>query len=317
MAHTLYGRDLLKMNDLNQQEVADLMTAGMTLKGRLRRGVPHELLAGQMLAMMFFKPSTRTRSAFEVGMTQLGGHAMFLNANDMQLTRGETIADTARVLERYVNVIMARVYQHGTLSEMADATHIPVINGLCDMHHPTQTLADLLTIKEQFGGTRGVRMAYVGDGNNMLHSLLHAAPLAGMHIAAATPAQYAPDPQIVAEARTLAEQSESEVLITTDPFEAVANADVIYTDVWVSMGQSDAEARIATLQPYQVNERLLGAARPTTKFMHCLPMHRGEEVTAAVADGAQSVVFDQAENRLHAHKAVLAMVCSPEAESLL
>jgi ornithine carbamoyltransferase len=305
------------MNDLNQQEVADLMTAGMTLKGRLRRGVPHELLAGQMLAMMFFKPSTRTRSAFEVGMTQLGGHAMFLNANDMQLTRGETIADTARVLERYVNVIMARVYQHGTLSEMADATHIPVINGLCDMHHPTQTLADLLTIKEQFGGTRGVRMAYVGDGNNMLHSLLHAAPLAGMHIAAATPAQYAPDPQIVAEARTLAEQSESEVLITTDPFEAVANADVIYTDVWVSMGQSDAEARIATLQPYQVNERLLGAARPTTKFMHCLPMHRGEEVTAAVADGAQSVVFDQAENRLHAHKAVLAMVCSPEAESLL
>jgi ornithine carbamoyltransferase len=317
VAHTLYGRDLLKMNDLNQQEVADLMTAGMTLKGRLRRGVPHELLAGQMLAMMFFKPSTRTRSAFEVGMTQLGGHAMFLNANDMQLTRGETIADTARVLERYVNVIMARVYQHGTLSEMADATHIPVINGLCDMHHPTQTLADLLTIKEQFGGTRGVRMAYVGDGNNMLHSLLHAAPLAGMHIAAATPAQYAPDPQIVAEARTLAEQSESEVLITTDPFEAVANADVIYTDVWVSMGQSDAEARIATLQPYQVNERLLGAARPTTKFMHCLPMHRGEEVTAAVADGAQSVVFDQAENRLHAHKAVLAMVCSPEAESLL
>lgn len=317
MAHSLFGRDLLKMNDLNQQEVADLLSVGLTLKGRLRRGVPHEFLAGQVLAMMFFKPSTRTRSAFEVGMTQLGGHAMYLNSNDMQLTRGETIADTARVLERYVNVIMARVYHHTTLTEMADATRLPVINGLCDMHHPTQTLADLLTIKEQFGGTRGVRMAYVGDGNNMLHSLLHAAPLAGIHIAAATPAQYAPDAQIVAEARALAEQSESEVLITTDPFEAVANADVIYTDVWVSMGQSDAAERVAALQGFQVNERLMGAARPSTKFMHCLPMHRGEEVTATVADGAQSIVFDQAENRLHAHKAVLTLLCGPEAESLL
>jgi ornithine carbamoyltransferase len=317
MAHSLYGRDLLKMNDLTQSEVADLLTAGLTLKGRLRRGVPHPLLAGQVLAMMFFKPSTRTRSAFEVGMVQLGGHAMFLNANDMQLTRGESIADTARVLERYVHLIMARVFSHTTLTDMANATHTPVINGLCDMHHPTQTLADLMTIKEQFGGTRGVRVAYVGDGNNMLHSLLHAAPLAGIHIAAATPAQYAPDAQIVAEARALATQSETDVLITTDPYEAVAQADVVYTDVWVSMGQSDAAERVAALQGYQVNDYLMSAARPTTKFMHCLPMHRGEEVTAAVADGAQSIVFDQAENRLHAHKAVLSMVGSREAADLL
>jgi ornithine carbamoyltransferase len=317
MTHSLYGRDVLKMNDVNQAEVADLITAGLTLKGRLRRGVPHQLLHGKNLAMMFFKPSTRTRSAFEIGMQQLGGHAMFLSANDMQLTRGETYADTARVLERYVDVIMARVFDHGTLVEMADAARVPVINGLCDMHHPTQTLADLITVKEVFGGTRGVRIAYVGDGNNMVHSLLHAAPLAGMHIAVATPAHYAPDAHIVAEARAIAQQSESDVLLTTDPYEAVAQADVVYTDVWVSMGQSDAAERVAALQGYQVNEKLMSAARPTTKFMHCLPMHRGEEVTAAVADGPSSVVFDQAENRLHAHKAILALLCSIEGQSLL
>jgi ornithine carbamoyltransferase len=305
------------MNDLSQSEVADLITAGLTLKGRLRRGVPHQLLQGKNLAMLFLKPSTRTRSAFEIGMQQLGGHAMFLSSNDMQLTRGETYADTGRVLERYVDAIMARVFAHETLTEMADAAAIPVINGLCDMHHPTQTLADLITVKEVFGGTRGVRMAYVGDGNNMVHSLLHAAPLAGMHIAVATPSHYAPDPQIVAEAKAIGEQTESEVLLTTDPYEAVANADVIYTDVWVSMGQADAPERVKALQGYQVNEKLLSAARPSTKFMHCLPMHRGEEVTAAVADGAQSVVFDQAENRLHAHKAVLALLCSREGASLL
>lgn len=242
---------------------------------------------------------------------------MFLSANDMQLTRGETYADTGRVLERYVDAIMARVFAHETLVELADAASIPVINGLCDMHHPTQTLADLITVKEVFGGTRGVRMAYVGDGNNMVHSLLHAAPLAGMHIAVATPAHYAPDAGVVAEAKAIGEQTESEVLLTTDPFEAVANADVIYTDVWVSMGQSDAPERVRALQGYQVNEKLLAAARSGAKFMHCLPMHRGEEVTAGVADGPQSVVFDQAENRLHAHKAVLAMLCSPDGGSLL
>ncbi|NBU64815.1 MAG: ornithine carbamoyltransferase [Chloroflexia bacterium] len=315
--HSLYGRDLLKMNDLTSAEVADIVTVGLTLKGRLRRGVPHALLAGKILAMMFFKPSTRTRSAFEVGMTQLGGHAMFLSSNDMQLSRGETIADTARVLERYVHVMMARVFAHSVLTEMAEAARIPVINGLCDMHHPTQTLADLLTIKEHCGGTRGVRFAYVGDGNNMVHSLLHAAPLAGMDIAVATPAHYAPDAMIVKEARALAAQNETDVLITADPYEAVANADIIYTDVWVSMGQTDVPERVHALEPYQVTAKLMSAARPGVKFMHCLPMHRGEEVTAEVADGASSIVFDQAENRLHAHKAVLTMLCSSEAESLL
>lgn len=317
MAHSLYGRDLLKMNDVTQQELADLLTIGLTLKGRLRRGVPHALLTGKTLAMMFFKPSTRTRGAFEVGMTQLGGHAMFLSSNDMQLSRGETIADTARVLERYVDVIMARVFAHSVLTEMADASRVPIINGLCDMHHPTQTIADLITVKEYFGGTRGVKMAYVGDGNNMVHSLLHAAPLAGMNIAVATPSHYAPDRLIVAEARALAEQNETELVITDDPYEAVANADVIYTDVWVSMGQTDVPERIHALEPYQVTDKLMSAARPNAKFMHCLPMHRGEEVTESVADGPQSIVFDQAENRLHAHKAVLAMLCSPEVEGML
>lgn len=315
--HSLYGRDLLKMNDLTSSEVADLVSVGLTLKGRLRRGVPHALLAGKMLAMMFFKPSTRTRGAFEIGMTQLGGHAMFLSTDDMQLSRGESIADTARVLERYVDVIMARVFAHSVLTEMADASRVPVINGLCDMHHPTQTLADLITIKEYFGGTRDVRFAYVGDGNNMVHSLLHAAPLSGMHIAVATPPHYAPDAGVVAEARAIAQQNETDVLITSDPYEAVANADIIYTDVWVSMGQTDVPERVHALEPYQVTSKLMSAARPAARFMHCLPMHRGEEVTASVADGPQSIVFDQAENRLHAHKSVLTLLCSPEAESLL
>ena len=311
MTHSLYGRDVLKMNDVNQAEVADLITAGLTLKGRLRRGVPHQLLHGKNLAMMFFKPSTRTRSAFEIGMQQLGGHAMFLSANDMQLTRGETYADTARVLERYVDVIMARVFDHGTLVEMADAARVPVINGLCDMHHPTQTLADLITVKELFGGTRGVRIAYVGDGNNMVHSLLHAAPLAGMHIAVATPAHYAPDPRVVAEARTIAEQSESEVLLTTDPYEAVAQADVVYTDVWVSMGkEEETKERIRVMSPYVVTGKLFAAAKKDALFMHCLPAHAGEEVMQDVLDNPRSIIFDQAENRLHMQKAILATLAA-------
>ena len=317
MPHSLYGRDLLSLNDLSSDEIGDLIAAAIELKAQHKRGEQHQLLAGKSLAMLFFKHSTRTRTAFEVGMYQLGGQAIFLSTNDMQLTRGETISDTAQVLSRYCHAIMARVYRHTDLVELARAASVPVINGLSDLEHPVQALADALTIKEQFGGTAGMRLAYLGDGNNMAHALLHLAPRIGMHIAVATPTAYAPDETVVAQARQAAEQTETEVIITDDPSEAVHNADVLYTDVWVSMGHTDSAERIAALRAYAVTEHLLAAARPHAIFMHCLPMHRGEEVAASVADGQRSVVFDQAENRLHTQKAVLALLCSSQAAELV
>ncbi len=317
MPHPLYGQDLLSIQDLSPSHVADLLQAAIELKARLKRGEPHQLLAGKSLAMLFFKHSTRTRTSFEVGMYQLGGQAVFLSANDIQLSRGETLGDTARVLSRYFHAIMARVYAHSQLLELADGADIPVINGLSDLTHPVQALADAMTIKERFGGTAGVRLAYFGDGNNMANALLHIAPRVGLHIAVATPPQYAPDPTVVAEARAVAEQAETEVVLTNDPYEAARNADVLYTDVWVSMGQADSQERVAALRPYAVTEELMETADKRAVFLHCLPMHRGEEVSATVADGARSFVFDQAENRLHIHKAILALLCSPEAEQLL
>ena len=316
MPHALFGQDLLSLDGMSSNDIADLLSAAATLKAMLRRSEPHVLLAGKSLAMLFLKHSTRTRASFEVGMFQLGGQAVFLSANDIQLSRGETLGDTARVLSRYVHAIMARVFDHSQLEELADGASVPVINGLSDLSHPVQALADALTIKEHFGGTSGVRLAYFGDGNNMTHALLDLAPRAGMHISVATPPGYEPDPQVVARARAAAEQAETEVLITHDPDEAAATADVLYTDVWVSMGQSDTAARMAAMRPYAITEKLMEAARPGAIFLHCLPMHRGEEVAMAVADGPRSFVFDQAENRLHVHKAILALLCSPEGESL-
>lgn len=317
MPHSLYGRDLLTLETLSSNEIGDLVVAAATLKQMLRRGEPHALLAGQSLAMIFLKHSTRTRSAFEVGMYQLGGQALFLSADDVQLARGETLGDTARVLSRYVHAIMARVFAHSQIEELAEGASVPVINGLSDLSHPVQALADALTIKERFGGTAGVRLAYFGDGNNMTNALLDLAPRIGMHLAIATPPGYEPDPQVVANARAVAEQAETEIVLTNDPYEAAADADALYTDVWVSMGQRDTIERIAAMRPFAVTEKLMDAAKPSAVFLHCLPMHRGEEVAAAVADGPQSVVFDQAENRLHTHKAILALLCSPEGDKLV
>lgn len=317
MPHPLYGRDLLTLETLSTSEVADLILAAGALKAKLARGEPHALLAGKSLAMLFLKHSTRTRTSFEVGMYQLGGQAIFLSADAIQLSRGETLADTARVLSRYVHAIMARVFAHSQIEELAEGASVPVINGLSDLSHPVQALADALTIKERFGGTAGVRLAYFGDGNNMTNALLDLAPRIGMHIAVAIPPGYEPDSTVVARARSLAQQSETDVLITHDPFEAASNADVLYTDVWVSMGQHDTAERVQAMRPYAITERLMAAAKPESIFLHCLPMHRGEEVEATVADGPRSFVFDQAENRLHVHKAILALLCAPNGEQLL
>jgi ornithine carbamoyltransferase len=259
--------------------------------------------------MIFQKPSTRTRVAFEVGMYQLGGYPLYLSSNDMQLRRGETIADTARVLSRFVDGIMARVFDHLDVVDLAKYSNVPVINGLSDEEHPSQVLADCLTIWEKFGTLKGLKLTYVGDGNNVAHSLMLAAGLVGMNIAVATPEGYEPKSYYVEKAKTLASKHGSSVEVLRDPLQAVKDADVVYTDVWASMGQeSEHEERVKLFIPYQVNPKLMEHAKADAVFMHCLPAHRGEEVVDEVADSSQSAIFDEAENRLHAHKAILAML---------
>jgi ornithine carbamoyltransferase len=303
----LRGRSLVADTDLTREEFQGLLETARDLKLKLRRGEPHAYLAGKTLAMIFQKPSTRTRVAFEVGMAQLGGHALYLGPSDLQLNRGETIEDTARVIGRYADAIMARVFAHGDVAALAAHAGVPVYNGLSDCYHPTQALADLLTITEKLGGLAGCTLAYIGAGNNMLHSLLLAGAITGMHVRAATPIGYAPSAEIVATAKGLARPSGGSVTVGDDPEAAAREADVIYTDVITSMGEDDTDDRRAALRPYQITGALMALARPTAIFMHCLPMHRGEEATAEVADGPQSVIFDQAENRLHVHKALLAL----------
>jgi ornithine carbamoyltransferase len=304
---SLRGRSIVADTDLSREEIAELIETARELKLKLRRGEPHAYLAGRSLAMIFQKPSTRTRVAFEVGMTQLGGHALYLSPNDLQLSRGETIADTARVLARYCDAIMARVFAHDDVATLAEHAGVPVYNGLSDLYHPTQALADLLTLTERLGPLPGRTLAYVGAGNNMLHSLLLAGATVGLNVRAATPAAYGPAPEIVAAARGMALRSGAEITTGDDPRAAVRGADAVYTDVTVSMGDQDGPERRAALRPYQVDAALMAHAGPGPVFMHCLPMHRGEEATADVADGPQSVIFDQAENRLHMHKAILVL----------
>jgi len=260
-------------------------------------------LAGKMLAMIFEKSSTRTRVSFDVGMRQLGGETIVLSAADMQLGRGETVADTARVLSRYVDAIMIRCGPHSTLTELAEHATVPVINGLTDDSHPCQVMADILTFEEHVGPIKGRRIAYAGDGNNMVSSLIHAAGRFGFELDIACPETLRPD----ARALDWAAANGAQVRVTHDPAEAVAGADCVVTDTWLSMNDSDAtrEGRHNQLAPYQVDEALMAAAKPDAVFMHCLPAHRGEEVTAAVMDGPQSIVFDEAENRLHAQKSIL------------
>lgn len=260
-----------------------------------------DALTGKTLAMIFEKPSTRTRVSFEAAMNRLGGQAMFLSPSDMQLGRGETIEDTAQVLSRFVEAIMARVFSHTTVEKLATGS-VPIINGLSDLLHPCQALADALTLRERFGEERGVELAYLGDGNNVCHSLINAAARLGIRLRVGTPAGYEPAPTIIAAAR----EAGADITLTTDPKEAVAGAQAIYTDVWTSMGdEAEAAERTRAFEPFRVDGSLMALASPEAVFLHCLPAHRGEEVTAEVLDGPQSVVFDQAENRMHTEQALL------------
>jgi len=305
----LHGKDLLSLHHLTPEEVMEILKVAGELKEQQKKGIPHPILQGKTLGMIFTKSSTRTRVSFEVGMYQLGGNALFLSSNDIQLGRGETIADTARVLSRYLDGIMIRTFAHSDVEELAEHADIPVINGLTDLLHPCQVLADLQTILEHKGRLKGLKLAYVGDGNNMAHSLMFGSAKVGMDIAVASPQGYQPNPEIVKLAREDAEETGSKVEVLEDPGEAVAGADIVVTDVWASMGQEAEQAqRVKDFAGYQVNSKLVSLAKPDYLFLHCLPAHRGEEVAAVVIDGPHSVIFDEAENRLHAQKAVLALL---------
>jgi len=301
-------KHFLSLKDYNRKDLEEIFELTRKLKER-PRDYAHAM-DGKTLAMIFQKPSTRTRVSFEAGVAQMGGHALYLGASDIQLNRGETIADTAKVLSRYVDAIMARVFAHKDLLAMAKEGSVPVINGLSDLLHPVQALADYYTLLEKRGSLEGLKMAYVGDGNNMCHALLMGAVTLGASIEIATPAGYEPNAAILKSAVREAQAAGiPEPVVTTDPKAAVAGADCVYTDVWTSMGQeAENEARRAAFQGFQVTARMMKAAGRKSVFMHCLPAHRGEEVAAEVIDGPQSVVFDQAENRLHVQKALLLLL---------
>lgn len=309
MAVNLKGRSIDSLFHLTREEIEQILETSKLLKFQLLRGEEHPLLKGKTLAMIFEKPSTRTRVSFEVGMWQLGGYALYLNASDLQLGRGETVADTAQVLSRYVNGIMARVFAHQTILDLVKYSKVPVINGLSDFTHPCQGLADLFTIYEKKGRLSGLKLAYVGDANNVAHSLLYGCSKVGMDITLGCPKGYKPNPGVVSEAREEGNRSGCKVKVTNDPKEAVKEADIVYTDVWASMGkEKEHEKRVKILKPYQVNANLVKETKEDYLFMHCLPAHRGEEVTDEVADSKNSVIFDQAENRLHTQKALLALI---------
>ena len=292
--------------DVTFEDLDYLLNIAEDMKKKTKAGIKHHYLDGKTLAMIFTKSSTRTRVSFEVGMYQLGGSALFLSNNDIQIGRGETIHDTAKVLSGMVDGIMIRTFAHQDIVDLAKYGSIPVINGLSDDQHPTQALADLLTIKEHKGGLKGLKLAYVGDGNNVTASLLQACAKAGMDISCASPKGYTAGQKYVDQALKDAAVTGSKILMTEDPYEACDGADVIYADTWTSMGQEEEKAkRVEIFKDYQVNSKLMGVAHKDAIFMHCLPAYRGYEVTEDVIDGPQSVVFDEAENRLHAHKAIL------------
>ena len=292
--------------DVSFEDLDFLLDTASDLKAKTKAGIPHRILEGKSLAMIFTKSSTRTRVSFEVGMYQLGGQALFLSNNDIQIGRGETIHDTANVLSGMVDAIMIRTFKHSDVEDLAKYGSIPVINGLTDDQHPTQALADLLTVKENFGTLKGLKLAYVGDGNNVANSLLQACAKAGMDISVGSPKDYTCPDKYVEQAKKDAAVTGSKIVMTTDPFEACENADVIYTDTWTSMGQEDEKAkRVEIFKDYQVNSKLMGVAHKDAIFLHCLPAYRGYEVTEDIIDGPKSRVFQEAENRLHAHKAIL------------
>ena len=306
---SLKGRDFLTLKDFTRQEIEEMVNLGIDLKAKQKAGIPTPILEGKTLGMIFQKSSTRTRVSFEVGMYQLGGSALFLSTNDLQIGRGEPIKDTARVLSRYLDGIMIRTYSHADVEELAEYADIPVINGLTDDYHPTQIIADLITIQEHKGKLEGIKFAYVGDGNNMTHSLMIGCAKVGMDVTVACPDGYMPNPEIVALAQGYAAESGGSVTVVHDPKEAVKGVDVVYTDTWASMGQeAEKEIRKKAFVGYQVDDAMMALAKPDAIFMHCLPAYRGMEVTDEVMESAQSVVFDEAENRLHAHKAIMASV---------
>ncbi len=303
------GRDFLSIRDLNTEELQHLLQHAADLKARARAGDRPALLQGKVLALVFEKPSLRTRMTFETGMFQLGGHAVYLGPEDIQMGSRESPADVARNLERWVDGIAARVFAQTTVETLAEHAQIPVINGLSDWEHPCQALAALLTIQERFGRIAGIRMAWVGDSNNTIRSLVYAGTTLGMAIVVATPEEYGLDAGTLRQGRALADAAHGQLAVTDDPVAAVREADIIYTDVWTSMGQeATADVRRRVFHPYQVNAALLARASKHAVVTHCLPAHRGEEITDDVLDGPRSIAFDEAENRLHTQKALLAEV---------
>lgn len=305
----LKGKDMLSIHDLFVDEVQEILALAKELKAKQKAGVPHKILKGKTLGMIFEKSSTRTRVSFETGMYQLGGQALFLSNRDLQLGRGEPIRDTARVLSRYLDGIMIRTFGHDRVEELAKWADIPVINALTDLLHPCQVLTDLLTIEEYKGkNLKGLKMAYVGDGNNMTNSFLYGCAKVGMTFVAATPEDYRPDATVFKNALEDAKETGASLSLVTDPHEAVKDADIVVTDTWASMGQeAEHEARKKIFAPYQVNKELLEGADKRVIVMHCLPAYRGEEITEEVLEANADVIFDEAENRLHTQKAIMAL----------
>jgi len=302
-------KDLVSVSDLSKDEMLRLFKLARDLKEKVKRGKEHHILKGKVLAMIFEKPSLRTRVTFETGIYQLGGYGIYLAPTDIKLGKRESVPDVARNLSRWVNGIMARTFAHKTVTDLAENASVPVINGLSDLEHPCQILSDFLTIQEHKGNFKGLKLAFIGDGNNVAHSLMLASAILGTNFALGCPGEYEANPEIINRAKNLANNAGSVVEIVSDPFEAARDADIIYTDVWASMGEEDeAEKRKMDFQKFQVNARLLEVAKKDVVVMHCLPAHRGEEITNDVLDGPHSIVLDEAENRLHAQKALMVML---------
>lgn len=302
---SLSGRNILRDTDLSPEEIGVIIDTAEVLKGLRHDHQAHAWLSGKTLGLIFQHPSTRTRTAFQAGMEQLGGQAIFLGIEDLQLKRGETIEDTAAIFSRYVDGIAVRVEKLSDLDELAVGATVPIFNGLTSFNHPIEALSDVFTLRERFRKLKGLRFAYLGDGNNVCHSLMLACTAVGVDFAYAGPAAFWPDPEVVAKAQELAAVAGSLLVMTEDPYEAVKGADAVYTDVHESMGEQVIPGKLMSLAPFRVTTKVMEAAKPEAVFMHCLPLHRGQEVESEVADGPQSIIFDQAENRLHVHKAVL------------
>ncbi len=301
--------DMLCLQDYTKDEIYQVLSLALELKKMRNNGVKHEYLKGKTLAMIFTKSSTRTRVSFEAGMQQLGGHAMFLSGNDIQLGRGEPISDTAQVMSRMVDCIMIRTFAHSDIEELAQYSSVPVINALSDLLHPCQVLADLQTIYEHKGTLEGLKLAYIGDGNNMAHSLMLGCTKVGINVSIGCPDGYRPDNKITEMAKKNAQENNCELIITPDPKEAIKDADIVYCDVWASMGQeSEQKIREKAFSGFCVDKDMFALAKKDACFMHCLPAHRGEEVTSDVIDSPASIIFDQAENRLHAQKALMVLL---------